>query len=73
VLGGEYPLIEYSRHELTAEGTIEHQILDSTFAIVWDSYSLPIDVYLKRNRQEEFQKNLIRLWEELGCPVTNNT
>jgi len=65
-LGGEYPVIEYEEAGPDGGDTIEKEILEDTFDIVWDSYSIAWEEYVTRNPAKEFEKNLSRLLEELG-------
>lgn len=67
VLRSEYPLIEYQILESGNKAQIEQEILDCTFKIIWDYYSVPYDSFKNCKKEEEFNKNLIRLREELGC------
>lgn len=66
-LGGEYPVVEYEKAGPDGGDTIEKEILEDTFDIVWDSYSIAQEDYVKRNPAKEFEKNLSRLLEELGA------
>jgi hypothetical protein len=65
-LKSEYPTIEYKVSKSENEDNIEQEILECTFKIIWDYYSTIFDEYQKRNREDEFNKNLRRLREELG-------
>ena len=67
VLGGEYPVFEYLYgKQIAGAGTIEGELLTSTFNMVWDCFSVSDDQYLQRDEIEEFEKNLARLRDELG-------
>lgn len=72
VLGGEYPVFEYAMPESESEDRIEQEILSSTFNAIWNSYSISRDEYENCNKEEEFNKNLTRLLEELGCVTSDD-
>lgn len=71
LIAREYPLIEYGISELETEDKTEQEIISCTFKIVWDHYSISYDEYESRKEEEEFDKNLDRLREELGCVIAN--
>ena len=52
ILGGEYAVFEYSR-EAKGNATSEERILESAFEVIWDSYSISADEYLKRVEVDE--------------------
>jgi len=64
-LGGEYPVIEFEGAEPDGRETIEREIIEQTFDIVWGSYSIKWEEYIDRDRSMEFHRNLVRLLEEL--------
>ena len=67
-LGGEYPVIEYEKAGRDGRDTIEEEVIEATFDIVWDSYSIRWEDYSKRDLSSELESNLSRLLEELGSP-----
>jgi hypothetical protein len=78
-LGGEYPVMEYRTktdtdepggvHVLLSEAgePVEEEILTTTFEIVWRSFSVGANEFKHVNHEEEFNRNLTRLREELSC------
>ena len=67
----EYPLIEYGVSKSQADNKTEQETISCTFEIVWEHYSITYDEYKNRKEEDEFNKNLSRLREELGCPRTD--
>lgn len=66
-LQSEYPMVEFARGSTDAgEDGIELEILDSSFKIIWEYYSITHDEFMRRDEKEEFDRNLARLREELG-------
>ena len=57
-LGGEYPVVEYERAGPDGRETIENELLEATFDIVWDSYSITWEEYNSRELTKEFNRNL---------------
>ncbi len=67
-LGGEYPVIEYEGSGPDGRDTIEKEVIEGTFDIVWGSYSISCDEYFKRDPSSELESNLSRLLAELSEP-----
>ena len=79
VLGGEYPCFEYSFGDgyvhnkfETAEGT-EKEILQSTFNVIWDSYSISLDEYQLTDEKAVFGRNLANLKSELAPAASHGS
>lgn len=66
VLGGEYPVLEFEREQADGRDMTEQEVIENTFDIVWNCYSIVWDEYARRDPMREFEKNLLRLREELG-------
>jgi len=74
VLGGEYPVFEYVEGQgASGNESVGAEILNATFEIVWNCYSIDLDEFSQRNEEDEFNKNLARIREELGCSVATVT
>jgi hypothetical protein len=67
-LGGECAVIEHdtSKDGRVNDAVVEHEIIDTTFDIVWKFFSVPWEEYAKRNMAQEFEVNLALLRTELG-------
>lgn len=66
VLGGEYPVFEYQMRGDEAEEKTEQEIINSTFEVIWKSFSISIEDYNRRNEMDEFNKNIEIIRNELG-------
>jgi hypothetical protein len=63
VLGGEYPVFEY---RLDDKAGVEQRVVRSCFDSVWDSYSMSLEEFRKRNWQEHFEAHHQQLLSSLG-------
>lgn len=64
VLGRDSPVVELDISD--DNRTLETKILLSSFSVVWNSYSVTLDQYNKKDERIEFDNNLKRLLEELS-------
>lgn len=64
-LHSEYPMIEFNADEFETEDRTELEILECTFGVIWNYYSISYDDFAKMDERGEFNKNLARLSEEL--------
>lgn len=71
VLGGEYPVIEFGKHAEDRRhlASIEREILENHFKVIWNCFSITIDEFGKRDERAEFEKNIARLREELNLQL----
>lgn len=60
-LGGEYPIIEYEIGLIDGRGTIENEVMEESFNIVWDSYTVAWEDYCQWDPEKEFERNLANL------------
>jgi glucose-1-phosphate thymidylyltransferase len=49
-LGGEQPVLEYTRRDESGKET-EERILQSSFEVLWDSYSMAVEDYLRNTAE----------------------
>lgn len=55
-LGGEFPCFEYE-----LKNTTEQEIFRSSFDVIWNSYSIPINKYDNCREKEEFRSTMSRI------------
>jgi hypothetical protein len=65
-LHSEYPMFEFNAAEFETRDQTELEILECTFKVIWDHYSISYEVFKNMDDREEFNKNLTRLKEELA-------
>jgi hypothetical protein len=70
-LGGEYPIIEYEIEPINGRSTIEKEVIEESFDIVWDSYTVAWEDYSQRDLEEEFKRNLTNLLTEIDSTGEN--
>jgi hypothetical protein len=59
-------MIEFNNSEFETNDRTELEILECTFNVTWNYYSVPYEDFLKSDDEAEFNKNLKRLKEELN-------
>ncbi|HEU4560723.1 MAG TPA: hypothetical protein VFS20_22915 [Longimicrobium sp.] len=66
VLGGEYPVFEFAAPLAGEEKTMEEDLLDGTFDLLWDHLSLSVDDYHAIDDERQFATNLKMLKASLA-------
>ena len=73
VLGGEYPTIQFDFSSTDSDTMIEKEILNSTFNVIWDSYSIDYENFSTQKQEVIFNKNLQLLLEEMNGKKNDTT
>lgn len=65
-LQSEYPMFEFDAASCETNIKTELEILECTFRVIWNYYSVAVDDFLKNDDEAEFNKNLKSLQAELN-------
>jgi len=66
VLTGEYPVFEFAAPTGSEQKTMEEDLLDATFELLWDHLSLSVEDYRALNDETQFAVNLEMLRASLS-------
>lgn len=69
-LKAEFPVIQFER--TTQNKSIEQEIVENTFEIIWDCFSCKIDLSNEQELEGRFKTNLEEIIDELGLKPQQN-
>lgn len=73
ILGGEYPVFEFATPQQNGQAAdapqpdvMEEELLDATFKLLWDNFSISTDAYAEIEEERQFETNLRNLKASLS-------
>lgn len=71
-LQSEYPFIEFDAASVEAAERIELELLECTFRVIWNHYSIAVDTFFPLDDEPKFNQNLQRLNDELNWGILSS-